>query len=389
VADTAQQNRRWLEFFSVNGFDFYSVTYEQLVDETNSVCHDICKYCGVSADHEFSIEKSSVRRQDSRIKGDLHERYRRSSALNVQSGPQGVNGNVVRQGVRLFEQRETAPPPSSRPDGEAPATGPDFIGIGAQKSATTFVFEVLKSHPRVGFPATPERVMAPPIELNGRKIVTWPKEVQFIDGPNSSMSWKEYVNLFDGKQPGTVYGEISPAYLVAPKARIEELRENVPDVRLFAILRDPVERDWSAIRMVAARRGDLDDAAALKSIAEWRQIKVHGDYVRCLQNWLSVFPSEQLLVLPYELLLSDRRRFFESLCEHLGVAADANLGEDQAPVFQGPPMDLPAEVESLLRKRHEDAVEELRDLLGLDLSTYWSHGEPAAATPAQVPSRNS
>jgi hypothetical protein len=176
---------------------------------------------------------------------------------------------------------------------------------------------------------------------------------------------------------------------VAPKARIEELRENVPDVRLFAILRDPVERDCSAIRMVAARRGDLDDAAALKSIAEWRQIKVHGDYVRCLQNWLSVFPSEQLLVLPYELLLSDRRRFFESLCEHLGVAADANLGEDQAPVFQGPPMDLPAEVESLLRKRHEDAVEELRDLLGLDLSTYWSHGEPAAATPAQVPSRNS
>ena len=257
------------------------------------------------------------------------------------------------------------------------ARGPDFIGIGAQKCATTFVYERLRRHPQIDFPAKPERLVRPPVELEGREIVTWPKEIRFLHGQNDVLSWADYLRLFDGKEAGVRYGEITPFYLVAPRHRIEELRRHVPGVRLFAILRDPVERDWSSIRMVAERQGALADPAGLRRIAESRPIRIRGDYVSSLGNWLAVFPREQLLVLPYELLKRDHVAFLGAICGHLGVSVDPIASAPNDVVFAGPEARMPPELLASLVERHEGVAAELERLTGVPFGEYWSDGARA------------
>ena len=137
-------------------------------------------------------------------------------------------------------------------------TGPDFIGIGAQKAATTWVFKWLKAHPEVGFAPMdkqPGETMA-----DGKVTSTWPKELHFVVGPNNARGWDWYLDLFDHTdRPEKTLGEICPRYLIAPPDAIETLQSHCPDVRLLLNLRDPVERDWSAIRMIARRRDVLDN----------------------------------------------------------------------------------------------------------------------------------
>lgn len=270
---------------------------------------------------------------------------------------------------------------STRPS----ATGvgaPDFIGIGAQKSATTYIYEVLRRHPSLVFPATRDRFNPPAINLDGRLVVTWPKEIQFLSGANSHIAWDDYLRLFSEKAEGKIYGEISPSYLSAPTTRIRELYDRAPNVRLFAILRDPVERDWSAIRMIANRRGELDDLVALREIADWGQILEMGDYAAGLKTWLAVFPREQLLVLPYELLARDVAPFLASLCEHLGAPPEPLADVPQDPifhggdaariVFRGPDAPLPDGTRAHLSKRYAHTAATLAELTGIDFTTYWS-----------------
>lgn len=249
--------------------------------------------------------------------------------------------------------------------------GPDFVGIGAQKSATTFVYEMLRRHPQLEFPATPERYAAPREGLEPRQL-TWPKEMHFLKGRNENLSWEDYLDVFDEKEPGKLYGEITPFYLLAPVERIQEFRHHTPAVRLFAILRDPVERDWSSIRMVAAQRGLLDDPKGLRRLARSKTIRIRGDYVSSLRKWLSVFPLEQLLVLPYELLKRDRAEFLAALCAHLGVPAEPLADHPDAAVFEGPKAELPDDIRAQLTDRHRGVVAALRDLCGVDFSRFWS-----------------
>jgi sulfotransferase family protein len=253
----------------------------------------------------------------------------------------------------------------------AATRGPDFLGIGAQKCATTFVYEALRRHPRIEFPATPERFAPPPAELDGQPVANTPKEMRFLHGRNANLSWEQYLRVFDGKVPDKRYGEITPAYLLAPRARIGQLRRRVPQVRLFVILRDPVERDWSSIRMVAARRGELGDEAALARIANSATIRDRGDYCRHLAAWLDVFPREQLLVLAYERLAIDPGAFLRAICDHLGLPADPAIEEQEEVVFAGPRAPLPDELRADLVRRHRGVPQRLLQLTGIDFSAYW------------------
>jgi LPS sulfotransferase NodH len=379
IADLGQANTGWLEFFSVNGFDVLPVAYEDLVADPDSVCRAICEYCGVSIDSKFALESTRFKKQGDEVNQTFRTRFARESRLALRPAGEPPRSAVLkREAITLHETaRELS---GGRPT-RSSSRGPDFVGIGAQKSATTFVFRMLRRHPRIKFPATRDRFNPPPVEVDGRQVVTWPKEIRFLHGHNANLSWEEYLEIFAGKEPGKIYGEITPFYLAAPRSRIEELREHVPDVRLFAILRDPVERDWSSIRMVAGRRGELDDIDALLTIADSHAIRSRGDYAGCLRNWLEVFPREQLLILPYELLKRDRLAFLGAICEHLGVSVDPIAEGSEETIFRGPGAALPDEIRHHLIDRHRGIVEELHELCALDFSEYWGSTLTTARSP--------
>src|SRR5436309_16134274 len=99
---------------------------------------------------------------------------------------------------------------------------PDFIVIGAQKSGTGSLYAYLNGHPDVA----------------GARV----KEVHYFDlHYHRGVDW--YLDQFPDEAAARprCTGEASPYYLFHPHAPRRAF-DLVPDARLIALLRDPVDR---------------------------------------------------------------------------------------------------------------------------------------------------
>ena len=220
---------------------------------------------------------------------------------------------------------------------------PDFLILGAQKAGTTALYAYLRRHPEITGPS-------------------W-KEVSYFDrhyarGPN----WYRgnFPNLLRSR--GELVGEASPSYLFHPLGP-ERVRALVPEARLIALVRDPVDRALSHYNHeLALGREPLSFEEALAaeetrlageverlcsdpryfSQAWWSHTyKARGRYAEQLERWLRVFPREQLLVVATEELGEAPGETYASILSFLG-AAPHTLGEyprvfdrDYAPMAPG------------------------------------------------------
>jgi hypothetical protein len=177
----------------------------------------------------------------------------------------------------------------------------NFMGIGAQKCGTTWLWQTLRAHPRISFPGG--------------------KEIHFWDRPaGRSQEW------YDGLFADAILcqGDITPAYGFLPVDIIGRIHDRYPDLRLIYMIRNPLERAWSSARM-ALRNADMQhhEASDTWFIDHFRSSGslARGDYETCIRNWRSVFPSEQLLVLRYDDLVGDPVAFANRCLLHLGLPA--------------------------------------------------------------------
>lgn len=174
---------------------------------------------------------------------------------------------------------------------------PDFVGVGAQRSGTTWWFELLLSHPSIRAPR------------GGRK------ELHFFDRfgaePMDEADVAAYHELFP-REPGQTVGEWTPRYMGdAWTPRL--LRRAAPEARLLVVLRDPIERYRSGVVHRAARTPDQK----LESIAS--DAIERGRYASQLRHLRELFSPEQLLVLQYERCRLDPVGEYRRTLRHLGV----------------------------------------------------------------------
>jgi hypothetical protein len=125
------------------------------------------------------------------------------------------------------------------------------------------------------------------------------KEIHYFDQYyERGLEW--YQSYFPSGNAASQYraiGEVTPDYLISPQApaRIHAL---LPDCRLVAILRNPVDRAWSWYQY--ARRGRNERRDFERFIQEDPVALGGGLYHQHLQRYLVLFPRQQLLVLIYE-----------------------------------------------------------------------------------------
>ena len=227
---------------------------------------------------------------------------------------------------------------------------PDFVIIGAQKGGTTFLHHLLSQHPLVE-PAVRKEVHF--FDWNFDKGIEWYR--QCFPDPK----WK------GGRK--IITGEASPSYLFHPLVA-ERMAETVPQARLIAMLRNPIDRAYSHYQM-QVRRGQEPRAfeeaieaqlSRLRAEAEgdetredtshdgFKQQMVfaylsRGIYVDQLLRWRESFSTEQMLVLSSE-------DFFERPVETLKVVLDF--------------LDLPEwapEASELRKRRHRGGYEQEMD----------------------------
>ena len=197
---------------------------------------------------------------------------------------------------------------------------PSFLLIGAQKSATTALFDLLTAHPHVTAPVC--------------------RSIHYFDdfhdfGPR----W--YRAHFPLDRGGSrITGEVSPSYLIHPLAP-RRAAAFEPAMKLVAILRDPVERALShhamstrkgretlafeaAVDAEPGRLAGIADAIADGPRYKRHSVRVHsylrrGRYAQQLEAWLQHFPRENLLVLRTEDFWADRNRFVNRVYGFLGL----------------------------------------------------------------------
>ncbi len=69
---------------------------------------------------------------------------------------------------------------------------------------------------------------------------------------------RAYMSYLTAGADGRMVADMTPAYALLSEERLRGMAALVPDVRFIYLIRDPVERLWSHVRMIAAERAAKD-----------------------------------------------------------------------------------------------------------------------------------
>ena len=205
----------------------------------------------------------------------------------------------------------------------------DFIVIGAQKAGTTSLYHYLKPSPEVYLPPEKE---APFFYLN-----------KFYEN-----GWEWYVKQYFSNAPeNRLWGKVTPSYMSDLRVP-ERLYQEMPNIKLIVLLRNPIDRAISHYKMAVKRGEEKESFSQVLSkrlepsyLGESRSLTgetknynanryfVLGEYGRILEQYFSFFKEKQILVLFTENLSQDPKSTLICISNFLGI--DYNY---QAPIHR-------------------------------------------------------
>ena len=207
---------------------------------------------------------------------------------------------------------------------------PSFLVIGAQRCGTRSLFEYLIQHPSIKKPII--------------------KEIHFFDNYygayNLGFGWYRAhfpINIFslikdDKNNPRFITGEATPYYMFHPWGP-KRVKDVLPDIKLIAILRNPVERAYShyqhsvqsgyeklsfnealgkeSFRLKGEKDKMLSDHDYYSHNYNHYSYLSRGIYIQQLKQWRKFFPKEQMLILRSEDLFYDLNTVYDTLLDFL------------------------------------------------------------------------
>jgi hypothetical protein len=243
---------------------------------------------------------------------------------------------------------------------------PSALIIGAQRSGTTSLFNYLAQHPDV----------LPPLG----------KEIHYFD-----LHYARGVRWYRGRFPfshrlrgGALTIDASPYYLAHPLAP-ERAAQLLPEVKLVAVLRNPVDRAFSHYQHeVRDGRESLSFAEAIdrepaRLAGEEERLRHEpgyysyhhhrysytrrGLYLQQLARWVQQYPRSRLLVLQSERLFREPAAVSAALYDFLGLRPH---GLDQYTAFYQGNYEraIPADLRARLAAYFEPYNRELYEWLG-------------------------
>lgn len=95
-----KQNFSWLDFFLVNQIEYLQVTYEDILINSNQQCHNICHFCEIEYNGDFSLANARYQKQGDFLNDRFAEMFRQSSRLNLER-ESGI-GQVDLKTIKIF-----------------------------------------------------------------------------------------------------------------------------------------------------------------------------------------------------------------------------------------------------------------------------------------------
>ncbi|MFO7971598.1 MAG: sulfotransferase [Desulfobacterales bacterium] len=203
---------------------------------------------------------------------------------------------------------------------------PNFFIIGAARAGTTSLYYYLQQHPDIYMSPNKEpRFFA----FEGQNELVGAFGVRKIS-PYSN-NWNQYLKLFEKAANEKAVGEASTLYLYHHKAPAK-IHSRIPDAKLIAILRNPVERALSHYLYNIRRGGEPCSSFEEAVAAEEDRIKMGwapyfhyrpmGRYAEQIERYFNFFPPDQLRIYLYEDMAADSLGVVKDIFKFLAVNSE-------------------------------------------------------------------
>ncbi len=172
---------------------------------------------------------------------------------------------------------------------------PNFIGVGTQRAATTWLHYCLAEHPQVFVPQA--------------------KELHYFSNAfDRGQAW--YESHFTPAAGQHAVGEITPNYLHHDRA-IDRIADVIPDAKLIIVLREPVSRAYSAYQLFRERH--YADRTFAQACIMGSDLVHHSIYSDALERLFARFDRQQIRVYLYDDIQADGLAVLRDLYAFVGV----------------------------------------------------------------------
>lgn len=234
---------------------------------------------------------------------------------------------------------------------------PQFFCIGAQKAGTTWLYYNLKKHPQFRFRA---------------------KEIHYFDiKRNFDKPLEYYSQYFDFKNKRTICGDITPSYSLLSEDRLKFIQKLVPDAKFVMLLRNPVERVWSAALMqfVKHRNEDMSQVSVeeLMPFISKKEVLERGYYIGIIEKFQKFWPAENFYIGFYDQISSEPKKLFTEIITHLG--AKPELGFDDSSLTEvvhkrKQEVEIFPEIKEFLDEHYKEHIVEMKKKWGAAVSNW-------------------
>ena len=274
-------------------------------------------------------------------------------------------------------------------DADGQPRKPRIVGIGAQKAGTSWLSEILAQHPKIWTPPFKEvQFFNHRFVPEHRKWLPWhfrrskenivrrhvakgipmsPEMAVYLSEITQGEMFTErwYRSVFAPAPQGTRPIDITPEYSTLPAEGVDYIRDFLPNAQFIYVIRHPVDRAISQLKMNLRRRGrkpvTVDDWLAE---IEDPVLMDRGDYATYLPRWRERLGDDRLLVLPFGRIARDPQALMRDIEAFLNLPAADYQGLNKK-VFAAPGgLSVPDPARAALRAKLEPQF----DYLGATMS---------------------
>lgn len=274
---------------------------------------------------------------------------------------------------------------------------PDFLGIGFQKSGTSWLFSQLRSHPEFWLPYRKEfhyfdrnpaypspnffskslliqrifnkhfrrllkRDILRPLYAKNYNKAYW--SLKFYC---SQINDDWYLKQFNKTQKLT--GEFTPSYSILHLEDIQHIYKLLPDIKLIVMMRDPIDRAWSANRFYNRGKAiTFDESVAFfeSPIQETR-----NSYLQTINNYRCIFPPERMFIGFYDSIIEQPEAVINGVVKFIGAKSNyINTENVYKKINVSPNQEMSAEIYNYLKNKYSSEIKSLSDTFG-GYCTHW------------------
>lgn len=273
--------------------------------------------------------------------------------------------------------------------------GPDFVCIGAQKGGTTWLYENLSKHPEVWMPPVKEIHYFNRLCVNKQLLGDWSvphpndlsryyhsliklkfKDLRWMSNYYEySMASERYLELFSEKYTGKyISGDVTPAYSTLEENGVsfasKVLDKNVP---IFFIMRNPIYRTWSVLKMLLRyRKINVEDVSndEIMSMLQQPKILLGSEYTKIITLWKKHFANFHILT--FDELCESPRELLTKVSNIIDVSDKWDEDTINKRVWaDDKKTPMPASILKLLTEQYTAEIQALDKIVDFDCEKNW------------------